>query len=498
MGDTRTVNKSLVAMLGQTVDVMMLATTRAALKSADIVINPSLANFGSLDWRRSEELAEEGYRAAEAMKERLLPLAVDDAEWAAYLERRQARRRTEWPSPEFISVVGATPSDRDRIDAELTPLVGNPALDVNALETKLETFAGLDRYETVGWQLAEMDGRYGIRVEARPKGYAPPFLMLGVSLQNTTTDSFEFQLAARYLAFDVAGSGSELRVDGAVGARPSIGLELYRPLGQSTLFVAGSAATRHEILHFVSDDVVVAEYSEDRASAGLTAGVNLGRDSDVRLSFVVGDLDAAVETGDPNLPELHGMESRFRLAWRYDGQDSVVVPSSGLRALGTIDYIANSPDAPVEIDTDRSNDGITRAEFQGSAFWPVRVRNRAFLAGGVGTTWGNPLPTEQFQLGAPFRLGAYNLGELRGDHYGVVTTGYLRDVGRLPDFLGGPVYLGGWLESGSTFDDIERAQLKTNVSVGAVAETIVGPMLLGGSFDFGSAWRYYVGIGRLF
>jgi NTE family protein len=498
MGDTRTVNRSMVAMLGQTVDVMMLATTRAALKSADIVINPSLANFGSLDWRRSEELAEEGYRAAEVMKERLLPLAVDDAEWAAYLERRQARRRTAWPPPEFITIVGATPSDQNRINAELAPFVGTRALDVNALETRLETFAGLDRYETVGWQLAEVDGRYGIRVEARPKSYAPPFLMLGVSLQNTTSNSFEFQLAARYLAFDVAGSGSELRVDGAVGARPTIGLELYRPLGHSMLFVAGSAAARHEILHFVSDDVVVAQYSEDRASAGLTVGANLGRDSDVRLGFFVGDLDAAVETGDPNLPELHGMESRFRLAWRYDAQDSVVVPSGGLRAVGTIDYVANSPDAPVEIDTDRSNDGITRAEFQGSAFWPVRVRDRAFAAAGVGTTWGNPLPTEQFQLGAPFRLGAYNLGELRGDHYGIVTTGYLRDIGRLPDFLGGPVYLGGWLETGSTFDDIERAQLKTNFSLGVVADTIVGPMLLGGSFDVGGAWRYYVGIGRLF
>ena len=62
--------------------------------------------------------------------------------------------------------------------------------------------------------------------------------MLGVSLQNTTTDDFAFQLAARYLTFDVVGSGSELRVDGAVGAQPSIGAELYRPLGRTPFFVA--------------------------------------------------------------------------------------------------------------------------------------------------------------------------------------------------------------------------------------------------------------------
>ena len=100
-------------------------------------------------------------------------------------------------------------------------------------------FAGLDRYETVGWQLDEVEGRPGLRVEARPKTYAPPFLMLGISLQNTTTDDFAFQLAARYLTFDVAGSGSELRVDGAVGAQPNVGAELYRPIGRTPLFVAG-------------------------------------------------------------------------------------------------------------------------------------------------------------------------------------------------------------------------------------------------------------------
>ena len=67
-----------------------------------------------------------------------------------------------------------------------------------------------------------------------------------------------------------------------------------------------------------------------------------------------------------------------------------------------------------------------------------------------------------------------------------------------PVRLGGPIFLGGWMESGSAFDDLDAAQLKTNISVGTIAETLVGPVLLGGSFDFGGAWRYYIGIGRLF
>ena len=498
MGDTRTVSRSLLGLMNQTVDVMMQASTRVSMKGADVIINPRLDGFASLDWRRSAELAEEGYKAAEAMKDQLLRYAVDETQWAAYLERRRARRKTEWPVPQFVSVVGAMPSDSRRIEADLAPLVGQKTLDLQRLETTIETFAGLDRYETVGWQLEQAGGRPGLRVEARPKSHAPPFLMLGVSLQNTTTDDFSFQLAARYLTFDAVGPGSELRVDGAAGAEPTAFAEVYQPFGRTAFFVAGTAGARRRTLNFVSEDVVAARYNEDRVGVGLAAGVNLGRDSDVRLGIAVGDLSANVQTGDPGLPELNGRETRARLAWRYDSQDSPVVPSSGVRALARLDHIIDSPDAPAGFATDRSNDHVTVFEGGGSSFWSVRRRDRVFVTGGLGTTSGHPFPNEQFQLGAPFRLGAYDSGEFRGEHYVVLSAGYLRGVGRLPDFLGGPIFLGGWLENGSAFDDIDQATFRTNMSVGAVADTILGPVLLGSSFDFDGAWRYYIGIGRLF
>ena len=42
------------------------------------MINVPLAKYGSLDWRRSEDLGREGYDAAEAMRDQLLPLAVSE------------------------------------------------------------------------------------------------------------------------------------------------------------------------------------------------------------------------------------------------------------------------------------------------------------------------------------------------------------------------------------------------------------------------------------
>jgi NTE family protein len=112
-------------------------------------------------------------------------------------------------------------------------------LDVNALEADIAVVAGLDRYETVTWRMIpEATRGYGLRVRGRTKTYAPPFLMLGMNLENTTSSDFRITATARYLAFDVVGSGSELRVDGTFGSDPSLATELYRPITRTPLFVA--------------------------------------------------------------------------------------------------------------------------------------------------------------------------------------------------------------------------------------------------------------------
>jgi hypothetical protein len=127
------------------------------------------------------------------------------------------------------------------------------------------------------------------------------------------------------------------------------------------------------------------------------------------------------------------------------------------------------------------------------------ARNRLFAIGGAGSSFGDrPLPTEQFALGGPFQLSALDGGERRGDNFVLTTGGYLRQVARLPDFMGGAVLAGGWLEFGSAFDDWDTATFDTNASVGMIAETLLGPVFVGGSAGSGGASRFYVGIGRIF
>jgi NTE family protein len=491
----KTIDYSLFALMGQTVDAMMEAGTRQALTAADLLIPVDVDGFGSLDWRRSGELIERGYEAADRASATLLKYAASEPEWQAWLAHRAHRRRTELPSPQFLSTDGLTPADAGLTRRTLTMHIGQ-AVDIPRLEKDLASLSGLDRYEGLNWQLVGPPGREGLLVRAHEKPYAPPFLMLGVNVENTTSNDFRVQVAGRYLAFDVGGSGAELRLDGVIGTDPSLAVAWYRPVRGSRFFVRPLAGFEKHTTDFTSGDQVVAVYRERRLLTEGDVGVTLSRVSELFGGLRVGRLDADVQAGSPGLPELGGLEAQLRVGWLYDGQDSPVIPSHGVRVRAIALHYLQSPDVS---GASRTNDGVSQAEGSFSVFWTQKRRNRVFLMANGGTSFdGHPLPTAQFTVGYPFTLDAFSVGERRGDHFGVATLGALRRVGRLPDFLGGSIFAGLWLENGATFDAVDRLHVNTHTGFGVVLDTLIGPVIAGAGLGLNGGWRSFVGVGRVF
>jgi outer membrane protein assembly factor BamA len=228
-------------------------------------------------------------------------------------------------------------------------------------------------------------------------------------------------------------------------------------------------------------------------------GTNLGRRSDLRIGAYAGWVDADLEVGDPQLPSLRGAERGLQATWRYDGQDSPVIPTGGTLATVRWQRVFDGPDGVVQGVTVPLNSDFRQLSGTANRFWSVGRRNRVFACGGFGTTFSDTAdPTYKFVLGTPMRLGAYQVGELRGSHYYAVTSGVFRQIGRLPDFLGGELFAGAWLEGGDAFEDFGQAVWRTNVSGGVIMDTILGPVVVAGAADFDGRWRTYVGIGRIF
>jgi NTE family protein len=499
LADRTAVDRSVFGLAGATLDAMMRSSTKKSIAKADVIIDVPLQEFGSLDWRRSAGLMTAGYNAAEAMREQLLPLAVSEAEYATWKTARQSRRRTTLPTPTFVNVEGFSSRDQQRLAGLLDRHVG-VAFDVAAFQTDLALLSGLDRYEAINWRFTtNPEGASGLLIQAFPKPYGPPFLMMGLNLENTTSDDFRIAFTARYLGYDLVGSGSELRVDGTLGSDPSIAAELYRPFGASPIFVAPYAGIANSTLDLIADDAIVARYGQTISRVGLNLGANLGRVSDIRIGGYVGRLDADVIVGAPGLPALEGKETVAEALWRYDGQDSPVVPTGGSNAYARLSHVFDGPDITPPLPTQRSSVRLTQLVGEGNRFWTVKERSRLFVLGGLGTSFDNdPLPIDQFALGSPLHLGAYNQGEVIGDHYYILTGGYLRQLGRLPDFMGGPIHAGGWLENGDAFNSFSDMTLRTQASVGVILDTLVGPVILAGSAGFDGRWRTYIGVGRIF
>lgn len=144
----------------------------------------------------------------------------------------------------------------------------------------------------------------------------------------------------------------------------------------------------------------------------------------------------------------------------------MLAPTTGSRLIGTMRYVFKGTDLPPEFSGTRSNDSLGQMEIEGSRFWAIRTeRDRLFVTGGAGVSFhGHPLATDQFALGMPLRLGAFDIGEVRGDHYMALTGGYLRGIGRLPNFLGGPVWAAGSKTARPTIRCRMRSSTRTPAS----------------------------------
>jgi NTE family protein len=486
------VDVSMFGLLGRTVDAMMRSSTKAALASADMTIAIDVQGFGSLDWRRADELMTRGYEAAERHSADLLRYRVSEAEWQAWLDA---------PPGNGVTARGpaaGVPDHRRRPQVRRAIVAHARGAHERAVEC---TGAGArSRRCPVSTAISRSTGRSRRTPAptasscAHATNYAPPFLMLGLTIENTTSEDFRVQLQARYLG-STWPLGLGLRVDAGIGADPTIAAQRCEPIGGSRFFARATAGSNHTF-NFVANDRVIAEYRERRTGIQADLGFNLSRQR-VAAGFQWGHLVDEVRAGDPGLPELSGEETRASVQWIMDeaGQPGHPV-ACGSRALVRLTQTFDSPEVA---GINRTNRDLTQAQAGISSFFPVGPLYRLFVVGAAGTSFSDkPLPTRQFTVGYPFLLDAFGIGERRGDHYAVITVGALRRVGRLPDFLGGPIFAGLWFENGSAFNSDEKVDIHSQIGGGITIDTLVGPVILGASAGLDGGWRTIFGIGRIF
>lgn len=491
---------SILSLAARTINTMETASERIGLAAADLVIAPNLKKFDSLSWRRSDELADRGYQAAEAMSARLLPFAVSEAEYGAYMAERTRRVRTTLPVPTRLEVVGATPADTALVRTELARNIGRP-IDPAALEEGILRVTGTDRFETVRYGLGRAGDEVALVITVKPKSYGPPFLSMSLDLNNLDGRKVAAAVNGRLTAYNWLVPRSESRTDFTVGSRFLAAEEFYLHLGPTPLFVAPRVAATEHTQSVYADEELTAEYRVRQFGGGVDVGVGIGRVAEVRLGTDILHTRGSRQIGDPGLPDVNGTERKASLKVEVNGQDGPIVPGRGIALTATLQYYFDTAAAVVGGPNARATNDLPGRFWQGevtaSVFHRVRGEDRLFTYLGAGTSFDSRPPLNRFSLGGPLRLSAYRVDELHGAHYLYGAAGYLIRAARLPDLLGGNFYVGAWIEAGSAFDARQNAFWMDCASGGVILESILGPVFAGASISRDGHRRIYVAVGRL-
>ena len=484
---------SSFSVLGESISVMIAANELRSMEQADLLVTVPLQKYTALDYNKSDEIIQAGYNAAAAKASVLSTFSVDEATWNQYLQARNARRRSA-PVPEFVQIAGTKPELAADMEKTLSDIVGKP-IDPENLDQNIMTLDGMGRFMNLNYSMVERDGQRGLKIETVQKPYAPPVVRPLILIDGSDYNNVLFSLGARITFLDFGSFRSELRTDVIVGSQYGVDGEYYHPFTPtSNWFVAPRVNFYSTQLNVYSSENLVASYRERLAGGGADVGYGFGRSGELRLGYEGGYEKLSREIGSPtSLPVVSGATGDLRLQYQLNQLDNPVIPRSGRSLLFDTKGFNTNPNAP------SGWFPVSEVEFQN--FFRISDPTSVFFSASGGTSFGYKTGIPQFSLGGSQRLLAWGTNELLTNQYFVGQAGYIRQLLKLPPFLGDSLNVLGVYEIGKTYQlsmGPSPPNLPMDVVGGFVVSTIFGPVEIGGAIGDYERGRFFFKLGRVF
>ncbi|HKY60683.1 MAG TPA: patatin-like phospholipase family protein [Gemmatimonadota bacterium] len=472
----------------------IVSRTRVAeqLARADVVITPDLEGYGLFDFEDGGRLVELGVAAAETGGSRLRQWAVSPEDW----ERHRSHRTPPGPPARVAQVRFDVPGwlDPRRRDARIETRAGDP-LSPRPLEEDAARLYALGEFERVGWSI-ERDAVVTYSADEKPWG--PNYLDGGLRLvldsggDDFRTGIVTYDAVINLTRRRIGARGAEWRNDLRLGETAGVETEWDQPLDfAGHWFVAGGGGWLSSQQSVYEAGRLAAEYGVDRAQVRLEGGRRLGRAAELRVGLRGARIDAEVEAGSSDLPELHVGQAALTARAVVDRLDDVSFPHEGvyLRLEGLLSREGLG-----------SHLSYDRLELEARGFASTGPHT-GFAGVTMGSSLGSDLPAyDAFRLGGFLSLSGFGDGALRGSYVGVARVGYLYRFATIPPAFRG-IYLAAWAEGGNVWDegrDIGLGDLLWAGTVALGADTGIGPVFVAyGAAEDGDD-RVYVALGTLF
>jgi NTE family protein len=476
------------------------AEQRKTLTQRDVLIDPALGDFSSLDFTEHEKAMRIGEAAARGQVQRLAALGIPAEEFERIVAARAARR-SGLPEIKFLRVEPGSEKYAGAIEALFGDQVGK-TVNVPKLTRRVGELYGQGNLEILDYRLVQADPPagptpdYGLALTTRRNSWGPNYLRFGLQLQNDFEGNSSFNAAARGTLAEITKYGGEWLWEFQVGETPRVATEVYLPVGyRSRWFVAPHAQFQIRTLPLADEsEHILAEYRVRTTDYGVDLGRELGNYGEIRVGAGRTLGTARVRVGDPLLPPTEFDTHNFFSEFRYDTLDNVNFPHRGAAfQLGWRGEREGGGDS-------ESADLMVFDQLYAHSWG----RNTAILWTSAGTRLDSDegIVRSFYALGGFLNMSGITPETLVGPHFAVARGIYYRQVGQGGQgFLNVPVYVGASLEKGNVWSsrrDISFDSARTNGSLFLGLDTLLGPVYFATGFDDEGGSAYYLFLGRTF
>ena len=442
------------------------------LTDDDVLIIPTLEEVGSMSFDRVAEAIQQGEQAAIKQHSQLSTLSLDSKQYQSY-EATQKRSAWQQPTVEFLRINNNSRLSDEVIQSHLAIKVGEP-LDIKNIEQGVDTVYGLDIFESVRYDLITEEGKTGVMVSAKEKSWGTDSLQTGLELASDTDGDSSFNLAIAYTQQPLNSLNGEWRTALQMGERPGIITEIYQPLDPASryFFHSGLSWLKSDIRIFEGDGSgqAEAEYDVERWTLSLSVGRNIAKWGEIRFGVRRFTGEADLDIGGSGFDDFNFDDGYFFARAQMDTVDNLNFPRSGY--FNSIEWKS----AKDYLGADEEYEQVD-LKLSGANSWGDNTLITSISYGS--TVSGDTAITNRFELGGFLNLSGYKVGELSGQHYGLLSLAYQRRIYQSKFF---PTYAGAAFQMGNTWEDKDDIQFGDMVSSGTLfvgTDTPIGPLYLG-------------------
>ena len=452
-----------------------------SLSDRDVLIEPQLGDISAGSFDRAADAIRIGENAARALADKLKRYSLSAEQYAA-LRSQQNVGRAELGSVDEIRFEGLQRSNPEVLRPLVYSQPGEP-LNEEKIAADLRRIYGRGDFESIGYRIAEQNGRRILLIEPREKSWGPDYLRFGVGLATDFGSQSPFSILASYRKTWINRLGGEWLTEVQIGNRPSIFTEFYQPINEAGhYFVAPYARFGQSVQGVFLDGHQVGDYKVKESRLGFDLGAVLGTWGEVRMGPVLRRVESTVETGARLLPDLTEDASGLAMRLYADQLDHAWFPRSGYRAI--VNGYAGSKSFGAARDYQKVAGTYTAVSSFGAHTFNINVAG--------GTNFGSDLPPyDGFSLGGPLNLSGYQINEFGGRRMAFARLLYYNRAFALPDLLGSGIYVGASAEAGRIKGSFLPPADTGNLYSGSIflgADTFLGPAYLG--FGFGRDGRH--------